>query len=437
MCKSMRPAIDDRHLDADAWVRALQRSFESPWRRSDAVFHLGAGCDACTESLRELPGRGEALEGRVPAADPVILVLRNWVDVRRFPRKAVDLRPMHRFWIDRSRFAPLDFCRAVVEEGRQLAIDRPDDAISTLASLLGDAVCDDRLLRCCGNGVHDLRGLVHGCLAEAHCGVPDLNAAERHVEEGKRELAMGSGDRELLATLYEHEAALAAVQGVEQPELVYLDAAAGLLRSYPVPGRRAEVLVRKAIALLRRGCGYEAAEVLAEARASLPRDVCPRLLLEVLHHQALADVRNRDFDQALRHLARARELYRIYPLEPMATQRLWIQGVSYLGIDRDDKAEAPLYEALERYCRLREWGGAAHALALLAQLYSSEGRAEELAKLEQRFSRVIRSAPARKLALAGLRQAVRLSTILKVPVPHLRKTLDELAMEEGETSIVN
>jgi len=192
--------------------------------------------------------------------------------------------------------------------------------------------------------------------------------------------------------------------------------------------------VRKGIALLRRGCGHEAAEVLTEARTSLPDDVYPRLKLEVFHHQALAFVRNRDFRDALRNVAGVRELYRLYPLEPMVTQRLWIQGVSFLGTDRKDKAEDPLRGALDGYYRLREWGGAAQTLATLGGLYLSQERFEDLSRLEEGFSVVVRSAPARKLAVEGLRKAVRMAAMLKVPIPRLRQTLDELLMEEESTA---
>jgi len=428
MCKTVQPAIVGRHFDVDAWAKVLEEGFGDPGGRSEAVLHLGTGCEVCCGSLRSLPGRGEALEKRAPASDPVILALCRWVDVRRDPPKLVDLRPMHRFRMERESFEPLDFCRMAVEEGRQLAIDRPEGATKTFASLLED-VCSDRLLDLCGEDVHDLRCLLHGCLAEAWCAVPDLREAERHVEAGKRELDMGSGDSELLATFYEQQAAFLAVQGLDQKELAFLDAAAGLLRRSPVPGRRAETLVRKGISLLRRGCGHLAADVLAEARASLPADACPRLLLEVVHRQALAAVRNREFMDALTYVRRVKNLYSHYPLEPMATQRLWILGVAYLGVDRKDLAEEPLQGALERYSQLQEWDGAAQTLAILASLYCTQGRLEDLLKLEERFSVVIRSSAARELALAGLRKAIHLSTILDVPVPHLRQTVADLDQE--------
>lgn len=428
MRKTTQLAIDGRHFDVEAWTRVLEEGFEDPGRRSDAVLHLGTGCEVCGRSLRHLPGRGVALEERTPTSDPVLLALRRWVDGQRDPRKLADLRPMHRFWMERESFEPLDFCRMALEEGRQSAIDRPESATKTFAALLDD-VCGDRFLDVWSEGVHDLRCLLHGCLAEAWCAVPDLHEAERHVEAGKRELDMVSGNREILATFYEQQAAFFAVQGLNQKELALLDAASVLLRPDPAPGRRAETLVRKAISLLRRGCGYQAADVLARARASLPVDVCPRLLLEVVHRQALAAVRNREFMDALTYVRRVKNLYSTFPLEPMATQRLWILGVGYLGVDRKDLAEDPLREALKRYSQLQEWDGAAQTLAVLASLYCTEGRLEDLLKLEERFSDVIRSSAARELALAGLRKAIHLSTILDVPVPHLRRTVADLEQE--------
>jgi tetratricopeptide (TPR) repeat protein len=430
--------IDRCHADVKELERVLDRGFESPERRSQVFLCLATRCAPCARSLQELLGRPGASGKRPPTCDPVVGTLRDWVDVRRYPRKAVDLRPMYRFWINRERFQPLDFCRAALEQSRQLAIDDPDAAIRIFESLHKD-FSSETLGSRGGCGVHDLRNGALTSLARAWADVLDLDEADKHMEAAKRELGLGSGDREVLATLYEHEAEIARLRGQQMLSSVLLDAAVALLRNCPVPGRLAEVLVRMGIGLLQQGCGYQAAEILREARVSLPEDVYPRLLLEVLHHQALADVRNRDFNEALKHLAlaKAKSLYKLYPLEPMATQRFWILGISYFHVDREDKAEAALQEALQRYCQLGEWGGAAHSLTLLASLYVSQSRGKDLEGLEQDFSKLIRKAPMRQLAQQGLRKAIRLATILKVPVPRLRKDLDELAMKDSPPPRIN
>jgi len=325
----------------------------------------------------------------------------------------------------------LEFYRAVLERGRTLAFEDPDHAIIALQELL-DGLDALRNPDFDDSAVQDLLVVALVILARAHLERLNHVACEEYLKRARMELRKSSGNRETEASLLETWAALARAQGNTTLALTRLKQAERLLEGCDVQQRYSEVLARQGLLLVQNGFASQGFTVLGQAYQSLPNPSYPRLRLEIRHFQIVAAVQLQKFDQALHYLSSAKTLYDIYAsLEPMATQRLWLLGFSYLAKGALGKAEKPLREALERYQVLGKWDGAAHAMAGLAVLYASQKEPKAVSALVEEYAHVMDSASGLKLAVLGLRKALQLANALEIPAPQLKSELGWLELEDS------
>jgi tetratricopeptide (TPR) repeat protein len=429
------------HFDSQEWIQALSSGrFDSSERHVTARHVVVKGCKHCLAALQEVVKQSELLGDEEKKTDSIALTLRDWVRMRQQMSRVKDFHPAYGYWLDRQHFKPVDdpvpdrgLLRAILERGRQTTIEDPNQAVVATWRALEDVVdanfsFEDKL-------GYDLCALAQTYCAEAYQRVRKHYEASACLRAAEEYSAKGSGDREIRGSLLEVQAVVAPWDTVLDPATA-LQEAVKLFADCPIPGRRSEVRLRYGIALMARGWS----EAKTELRIALealppPDDVYPRLRLEILHHLAAAEAQSGDFKGTLRHLALAEELYRQHPLEPMATQRQWLIGVSYFHTGRIAQAEAPLRQALDSYYELCEWDGAVHAMLSLGKLFVVEKRFKEFLQLEQEFSGLIQSVTADEQAITKLREAVRLGDERGVQLRYLQETLVEL--EEGRKSAVN
>ncbi|MCG8455317.1 MAG: hypothetical protein MI919_03480 [Holophagales bacterium] len=238
--------------------------------------------------------------------------------------------------LERSRAQPLAFARAVAETARHIGFGNARRALplaERVCELLETAAVED-LDPATAQG---LRALARGHLAD------ELRMHGRHLEaesalRDARRMAGRRGDPEIYARLLELEADLAVSLGEVGRALRRLDEASGLLADTPIPGRRAELLLRQARANLIRKRPDKARPLLIEAARNLPPDLDLRIRLEIFHNRAAAELSLERLDAAAEAIRQVDHLY-APPVgdDRLLGQRLWLEG--QLALERGRPAE--------------------------------------------------------------------------------------------------
>lgn len=427
-------SLDGSHIEPGEVSDALWHGFGDSERRRQVFLHFWAGCPSCHERLK---AEGEPPRTGPPSEDPLVLTLRAWLAVRDGPEDVLrSLWPTPRHVLEGAPDERSRFRRAFVELGYEAATHRPpQEALEILKSVLRD-VSEPRIEP--SEELHDLRGLALAYLAEAFQVRRDFLQADEHFGRAEEELGKGSGEPEVLATVYELQADLLQAQGAGDEALRRLESAGRLLaRTETFSGRLSEHLVRKAIALHRAG-DSKAAETFAEARSTLAASGvrAPRLEIEIVHRLAGMDVAEGRFEKALGRLREIEPLYREFPTELVDVQRRWLEGTSLFRLGRYTEAEGPLVEALRGYYRLQLWEGATYAFLSLGQLFAVTGQMRRFEDFEEEFVSLLWSPVHVRNTLERLRRAVRIAKELEIRVPQLHEALAlfEKAREDNEVN---
>ncbi len=417
-------------MDSDHFTLAELEAFcrhPDAARRMRVVRHLAAGCATCWESVERL-GRSGVVARESPP-DPVVLAVERWIEIACVRGGAsaalARLRPVHRTALSRARDERLGFCRLVIEESRELVAADPSRATQAAREVLA-LVSNPQLAGVDERAYRHLRALAQAHLADAYQMAEDHLAAEQAFRDARTELALGSGEAEIEATVDELEADLAMAQGR------YIDALGLLARaeerlSRSRPGERvAEVLVRRGFVLMRLAEVEGARAALHRAFSLLEGDKNPRLRLSVLHNLAAAEVRAGDFEAGRRIMREAEPLYAEcgYPL--IRVQRQWLLGVIAMHGDQPDDAEALLREALQGFLDLGCGFDAVRVLIDLGRLCVLAEREWELAELEELFRDLLRGSEFRAFMASELRKLQELARKKRRSLPRLAETIARL-----------
>lgn len=416
------------HFDAEVLAQLLRGGFEGPTDRpevrAEVLYHLSDRCKPCLaaldEAARRLAEDGVAAWNRRDR-DPVILALRHRVELlwnRPGSSEAVLwMRSAHRYWLERISDEPLAFSRVVLEESRQPGPDvhQYPDLVEPHSDEILSGVSDQRRRRLHPQRWHDLRALAEVYLADDLQVQGRLGEAKLGFRRARLELSRGTGDAEVRATLRELEADLAVKEGLGSRALKLVKDAAALLDGSPIPGRRAETLVRHGMIRIELQDFLGSVPFFEQALAD--EDVDRPSRLRAFHYLAFAKVQTRAFGEALETLAEAEPLYSERAPERLRLERLVMEGVSLLESGQRELAEQPLRQAVDALYRRGLWLDAAKVLADLARLYFLEERAEDAAKLGQEYSKLLASKAVDELSRTELQKLrkIALKAGLRIP----------------------
>jgi len=254
--------------------------------------------------------------------------------------------------IRQASLVPRGLYRLIVEESRFQAWLRVDKAVE----LLEQAFAIVKLPELSIGGLklhHDLFTRTHAYLGEAFRMNGQHIESEQAFRDAERHLELGTGDREVEATVYELRAALAEDQNDLALAGGLLDKAKSLLCGSPeLEIRLAVVMIARGNVLSRQGDRTGAREHFLEAMQQLPPVAYPRLRLSVEHSLAFEHFRSGEYDAALARLAQAAPMYERYADALLQVQRLWIVGSIHLRHERWQEAEEALRQAVKRYLDL-------------------------------------------------------------------------------------
>lgn len=399
------------HLGAGTLRCVLARGFGAGTGpiRQRALCHLSAGCSGCRQVLEELIRAPADSAGPWDARvrDGVVLGLRHLVELRRgVPGAVAWLRSPHHYWLERAGVEPLAFARVVVEEIRDnvLRLDHNPELTSPLSREALKLITEDpRLEALHPRRFRDLHGLALAYLADDYRVQGRSALAGQHFRLAEKEIARGTADPEVHATLNELRADLDLARGLGIEALSRLEDAARLVRGAAVPGRAAETQVRLGLLWTRLKDIPRAAAACERAQAELAPGIDLGTRLRAGHYLALAAARRRDFGRCLALLEESAELYGDRAPERLRLERLVMLGVSRFETGVADAAE-PLRQAVERLRKLGLWHDAAQTLAMLGRVYFATGRPEEAARADAELASLLRSPAARELSRTELRR---------------------------------
>lgn len=441
------------HLRREELRQAAEDGLESSELRRRLLVHLGGACEICEKRIRAMgetwPAARDPSEASV--RDPLLGAFLRRLQVSGRDLEPGALRPVHEFWA-RFQGRPRAFLRLMLEEGRHVNLEGlVEKTVELVEEELRDLEQWGRFEagRAPFRGsVSDLLGLCRVHLADelAHRG--DLVAASEQCRRAGEDLATGTAaavlecsvdprcdlDRELrrarvmgnegleiLATRLEVEAELALARSLPAQALESLQVAERMLAFCTIPGRLAETRVRRASVLLRLDHSREARDLLLGLQSEARASGHTRLVLEVIHQLAAAEVQELRYLEARDLLDANAALYQQSASDWMAAQREWMLGLIALNLQGfGELAARHLLRASKDLWRLGSEDEAFQVLDPLVRIYLEQRNAAYLEGLSPQIERLLGSDRWRQPMERNLRRYLQRAEQLGLELPSLK-----------------